>query len=464
MPRRDYTLVKQTKVPKIRDNSFRVPIGNHDTNWLWFYDVAALLRSQSHFKKKDGSWSGGGEFHQASYKASHRVKPYIMVKNNSLAWGTAGGVSNLSTALPAVGTPSSSAPNVGSIVNSFGTIDQIREAYKVDFAEAWSRTRPGAPEASLMQFIVELRDFPAVPGRQFLASIMGKAQAKRMKKYRNSFLRSWLSGPPEQIPWKLQTQLGIFKALGSEYLNHVFGWVPFISDLEKLYVLSQTIDNRLIQIKRDNNRGIRRKAKIRNDQEMATLTATNPNGAHYGVQNAPPNWGLNGKSVWTTTTKLSTKVWYSARYRYYIPDMNAGTWIPKARAVLSGANITPSLVWELTPWSWLVDWFGNIGTVLSNFSENAVENLTADYSFLMVNLKATTISSSFGGWKGVHSEPGSTFLTNIPDVDHDYCSVYEREIKARVYGSPYGLGVKFSSLNNRQLGVLAALGITQSSF
>lgn len=449
-------------MPKIHNASFPMHVGANGAQTLWRYDISALLNSSPHFRLRNGSWSGGGEFFKVSYKTFHETQAYDWWKNGSHAVGVSAGCGNLATALPAVGTASSSAPNVSSIVSSFGKIDAQRESAKIDFTKGWNMTMPGKPEADLAQFIVELRDFPLIPGSQALRQLLGRSSPS-VRRHKVSFFRNWLSGPVEAIPWKLQMQLGFFRSLGSEYLNHVFGWAPFVRDLQKLYVLSQTIDNRIKQIARDNNRGIRRKAVVRNQVDSSTTTQTSALTPYFGALYSPPNWGLNGKSEWTTTTSVTQRVWFSARYRYYIPDVGSGAWIPRARKALYGGIPTPSLVWELTPWSWLVDWFGNVGDVLANFSQNAVENLVADYAFCMVHTKAKTVSRSHSGWTGL-PETGGTFRTHVPGGELTLTSQYETETKVRVLGTPYGLGVKWNDLSGRQLGVLAALGITKSKF
>jgi hypothetical protein len=160
---------------------------------------------------------------------------------------------------------------------------------------------------------------------------------------------------------------------------------------------------------------------------------------------------------------IERKSWYSARYRYYIPGVSSPDWISKAKRSLAGADITPSLLWELTPWSWLTDWFLDVGDVISNFSENAVSNLVADYSYCMVNTILSVSNTSIGGWGGV-SQPLPPFIWQIPAYSHNLETKMEVNVKARVAGSPYGLGVKWPSLSGRQLGILAALGITQARF
>lgn len=439
--------------PRIRTNLIPIVV-NNGGGVMYAYDVQALLWSESHRRTRGGGWSGGGEFLQASQTLGHVFCPYSWLRNGVKSYGLAGGVYPLNLSM---------APDVNSIVSSFGDIGQQRESARADFTSGWEKTRPGRPEASLAQFLIELRDFPLVPGFQALGKSLGKASAQRVARHRTSFFRDWVSGPVEMIPRKLQMQAGFFKSLGSEFLNIEFGWKPFIRDLTQLYVLSQTIDNRIRQIARDNGRGIRRRAEVSDSQSTSETEETSTLFPFLGCGNGPPNWST-GQSLHTVTTTLSRRSWYSARYRYYIPDVGSGSWIPKARRALMGALVTPSLLWELTPWSWMIDWFTNVGDVISNFSENAVDNLVADYAFCMINTKSTVTAVSTGSWKQIGPSGYPVIPTYIPGGSHN-CQSWKRvELKARVRGSPYGLGVKWVDLSDRQLAILAALGISQGMF
>lgn len=441
-------------LPRIRSNIQPWAVDNNGSKVLYMYDVAALIWSQNHRRLRGGSWDGGGEFLQARQSVDHALNFYDWLRNGNRWKGLAGGVNPLASALP---------PNVNTIVGNFGTMSQWRESARADFTTGWNKTAPGRPEASLAQFLVELRDFPLVPGFQTLKQSLGRAPRRKIGRYRTSFFKDWVSGPIESIPRKLQIQVGFFRSLGSEYLNWQFGWVPFVSDLEKLYVLSQTIDNRIRQIARDNGRGVRRRAETGFDQTTDYQEQAFPVSSFGGVNNAPPNWASPASSRWSVTTVTTRRSWYSARYRYYIPDVGSGSWIPKARRILYGAQITPALLWELTPWSWMIDWFLNVGDVISNFSENAVDNLVADYAFSMINTKVTQTAVSTGSWSKVGPISGP-IPSNIAGGNHNLTSVMRKEIKVRVRGTPYGLGVKWGSLTDHQLGILAALGISQGMF
>lgn len=143
--------------------------------------------------------------------------------------------------------------------------------------------------------------------------------------------------------------------------------------------------------------------------------------------------------------------------RYYTPDIGSSMWTKRAKAALFGALPTPSLLWEVLPWSWLIDWYTNIGDVIDNASTNAVDNLVQLYSYIMSSRKVTrnlvvTCQWQAGVANYCYFSAGSG-IASFTSVD---------ETKARAGGlSPYGLDSSLPDLSNYQLAVLTALGLSK---
>jgi hypothetical protein len=123
------------------------------------------------------------------------------------------------------------------------------------------------------------------------------------------------------------------------------------------------------------------------------------------------------------------------------------------------------------PYSWLIDWFSNVGDVVSNMSMNAVDNLVTNYSFVMRResweQSASVITwhekrDDFGG--SPPSKSSSSLGSWWKAHRGSYSSTERWEIKSRVGGgNPFGLDVSLPSLSGRQLAILAALGISRQS-
>jgi hypothetical protein len=253
----------------------------------------------------------------------------------------------------------------------------------------------------------------------------------------------------------LHQRLDGYRHLGGEYLNAVFGWKPFVNDLIKMYFLYQTIDKRLAQLVRENGKAIRRKATVEDDV-TGNQVVTNYSFPWANVIGAPANGGT-GKTRYTVETRTTTRVWFSGSFRYYVPDIGSSQWTARAYAALFGALPTPELLWEVLPWSWLIDWFSNVGDVISNCSTNAVDNLTLRYSFIMKHVSTSTTCTS-SVWADASTLPSDNWRA----AANTFTTTKLVETKVRVGGgNPFGLNVSLPSLSLYQLSILAALGISR---
>jgi hypothetical protein len=106
-------------------------------------------------------------------------------------------------------------------------------------------------------------------------------------------------------------------------------------------------------------------------------------------------------------------------------------------------------VWELTPWSWLADWFTNVGDVVANMSTGYAENLAAQYAYVMGTTQISTC------W--------DTSLNTKQGVIHN-SSGYTETYKHRVGASPFGFGLTSNDFSARQWSILAALGLSRLKF
>jgi len=306
----------------------------------------------------------------------------------------------------------------------------------------WRKARPGNPLAKAGQWVVELRDLPRAPGRALLrsghpAAIMAAAAfAKKMS------------------------------ALGNEYLNVVFGWKPFVEDLHEVIKLHERLDKHLADLYKRQREGVHRRREV-----SESSSTTNTETPIVGNQLACFLAGDSGISIGGALTgakgRLITSVtdyehsWFVGKFRYYIPEMIEGRMSPRVKLAMYGALPTPSLLYEVFPWTWLAGWFTNFGDVVSNVSANAVDNLVADYSFIMTTTRRLTVVTAQATWpKQNWSLPGD--IGDSGDVTAT--RTYGWESRLRAYASPYGFGVTYGSLSAYRMSILAALGISKSRF
>jgi len=382
----------------------------------------ALLVSSSHPQDESGRYTSGGSFlvikdkyvtekspsvYNYANKATDVLWKSCFVPSSSIKTLTSGSVSATFPALPVTST-------VQNTTQSYG-------------ATGWRRSRPGNPVASAFNFAAELRDLPT-------------------------------------LPLKMLYKLKNFRSLGSEYLNITFGWLPFVSDIKKMYELHRTLNSKLNQLMVDNGKGIRRRRSLGDTSTSTAGVKTSSGAPGVGCFPTPANNWLSGNSSSQIVTTDSEKIWFVGRFRYYVPDIGSDQWTKKATAALYGANPTPEAIYNAIPWTWLIDWFSNIGDAVSNASSNAVGNETADYCYVMRENSHSEVQTCLGSGVGRTRQGPGALNRYVEDLRYSISATYERTIKSRVAGSPYGFGVSFGGLSAYQGGVLAALGISRSRF
>jgi hypothetical protein len=275
-----------------------------------------------------------------------------------------------------------------------------------------------------------------------------------LKQFRSLMKRA---GAFHRIPAVLLRDLSAFRSLGSEYLNVEFGWRPFVNDVRQMYNLWKIVDREMARIIRENGRTIHRKTTLENDVSTSQTGFANAT-PFSNVAGAPPAI-MPGFTQYSLTTRTYTRIWYSAAYRYWIPDVSSSLWDARARAALFGVLPTAELLWNVLPWSWLIDWFSNVGDVISNISPNAVDNLVAEYSFIMKHTRVDQLAQACC----YSAAPASGSIYQYRGFDGAFWSRRRTEIKVRVGGgNPFGFGFKAGDLTNRQLGILAALGMSRA--
>jgi hypothetical protein len=371
-------------------------------------DIGLVMVSIPH-RRVNGKWNGGGPF--ALYKRKITgMHSRVRMGNNGVFVG--GDVTTGYLPGPHVSggyTP----PLLESVVNQINM--------NADFTTGYKKARPGNPVASAGQFLYELyTDLPTIPLR---------------------------------LLWKLRK----FQTLGHEYLNIQFGWLPFVSDLKKMYNLTQTIHKRLDELVRNNGKVIHREATVRSSRDVTSSVVHSeyPFSGLSLFSYMPPLWG-SGRTTIITTTETTERVWFSADFRYYTPDIGSSRWTARAVATLFGVNPTPDLLYQVLPWSWLLDWFTNVGDVISNASNNAVDNLVADHAFIMRHASVKTTTSISTSWENHGNEDGmKNGSLSLESFDFT-------ETKCRGMGNPFLPSLSLTDFTSRQAGIAAALGISRS--
>lgn len=299
------------------------------------------------------------------------------------------------------------------------TPDEIFGDLKQYYATGYARTRPDKREADVSVFIAELRQLPTLPLRLF-------------------------------------NRLRSIKALGSEYLNVQFGWAPLVRDIQAMYGLQQKIGKRLKQLRDENRKIIRRTATIERTASHNFVDG-GTSWPFYGLSTLPPNY-LTGSGSHSKLTAERSRVWFVGKYIYYLPDDLDHQWDARARRALFGFGVTPGILWQALPWSWLIGWFSNLQDVLNNLSPGPLDGLTLTAGYTMKQTVYTELLEASGYW-----EPSGTFSVSNSG-SYNLSTVIQIENKSRILGgNPFGVEFDSGKWTPFQMSILAALGASRSN-
>jgi len=150
---------------------------------------------------------------------------------------------------------------------------------------------------------------------------------------------------------------------------------------------------------------------------------------------------------------------FSGGFRFYYPEISTAldhlAEIEHNANLLLGTRLDPEVLWNLQPWTWLVDWFINFGDVLGNLSAIISDDLVMQYGYIMME---TRISKEITIPRGIRLSnfPGATYFDEKPLVLN-----LELHQKMRAFASPFGFGLTPEMFTPQQWAILAALGMSQ---
>lgn len=242
------------------------------------------------------------------------------------------------------------------------------------------------------------------------------------------------------------------KNAGSEYLNVQFGWQPLLNDIRKFSDATRNADKILAQYERDAGRVVRRKyvfPSVRETSE-AVLSST-ARAVTIGFSSG--HWyylPADGRVIRRRETLRNQ--WFSGAFTYHLPtgydSRSELARIALLADKLYGVALTPETLWNISPWSWVVDWFSNTGDVISNLQDFATGGLVMPYGYMMERtITKDTYTIERPGFKNGNLKVAPLTLVT--------------ESKVRRQANPFGFGVSWSGLSSFQVSILAALGISR---
>lgn len=262
---------------------------------------------------------------------------------------------------------------------------------------------------------------------------------------------------------ELRKRIDYFRSLGKEYLNVQFGWIPFINDLKSTCQAIVDRHQLIAQYQRDSGKNVRRAYHFAPKREV---TITDPidgklSSLLFGTtwENDFRGWSLceTGSAKYQLMTTKETHVYFRGCFTYYLPEGDSfldrmERNVSLAQRVLS-TSLNPELLYQLTPWSWLVDWFTHFGRYISTFSRFATDGLVLRYGYLMAkqSIEYRHILRNVRLGQGGHYGPYRTVELVTSSVR-----------KERFRSTPYGFGIDTSTFTDFQWSILGALGLTKA--
>lgn len=368
--------------------------------------------SEDHTREGNG-WSGGGEFRS---------------KKNFVRYNPSGSMKI---------APGGNPMYTGSVYAIAPTPAVFHKPILDLFNFGPSVYRQANPDKAIMDVgnaIYELKDVPGMLKAAFEVELSATNLAISRKKYAKADFY------PDSLSKVSDFNLAV-----------AFGWLPLLSDCISLYQGQKKLAKTIAQLKRDNGRPIRRRFEVKDQtQDSSEILASGSD--PYGT-NLSPNFitRVYGDGHWELSRHETTRMWFSGQFRSWLPEqgqMSDDQWTSMIRNRLFGLSPTPSRIYKAMPWSWLIDWFSNVGDNLANLNTNVADRQINDYAFLMRHSETFNRLSVL---QRFHTEGDNV-------VEARAITESGTSLKERTQASPFGFGIKIPDLSPFQLTILGSLG------
>jgi hypothetical protein len=269
-------------------------------------------------------------------------------------------------------------------------------------------TSPTHADWSAANAIYELKDFRDIP--------------RNIRDLGNDILLH--DGPPN----------GIFKTHANDYLVWTFGIQPLISDLQQSLKFIKRTESRLDDLNgfsRPN--GVSKNRTIYKETSPRQFWGTSYCTGVYGAQ-----------AVFSTYLTTSRKIWGSVNWQIppeNLPPKDSSNRWALANRLANGLQISPSTLWNAMPWTWMIDWFSNIGDFI-DIAGNAIGARSGRYC-VMEHVRVQC-----------HCESGSPGFTPLDGAFY--------ETKARTPMPFVYPEVRLPFISNGMAGILSSLAIQRA--
>jgi hypothetical protein len=199
----------------------------------------------------------------------------------------------------------------------------------------------------------------------------------------------------------------LFQSVGSsmskfganEYLKFQYGWKPLVADVRKFMSIVDQVERRLRKIERLQRDGILRttfKPEGASVKAFKAVTFTPGSGDDPEVLwRFPQESGTNGYGV-QVSTQMTTERWCQCIWSADNGGLPPPTDIEQlnlARRAVYGGTVDGNTLWQLMPWSWLLDWTSNASEYLG--SQRDVVGAKLSSTVLMKTTKLQSVNTPY---------------------------------------------------------------------
>lgn len=215
-----------------------------------------------------------------------------------------------------------------------------------------------------------------------------------------------------------------------------FGILPLISDAQKLMIFQKYVDQRIDELTRLRERGLKRTIDLTRDSATSTFDAAIES---TGVS-------MTGIPVTKTTTRT---VRGHARWRLIseLPLKTDSQIRAEAIRIVSGSKLDFVTMYEAMPWSWLIDYFVNLGDFVQAYRNSL--GVVPSNPRIMTHLETVTRHLQ---WRYTHQNGRQVILSRY----HCTSSSKRRQSIAA------GLTAQETFLTGRQLSILGSLSVLKA--
>lgn len=438
------------------------PVPNHAYQLGVFYDwvhgghdVDRVVYGTPHFmwetmpvnqvnkKSKSGNWTPGGDW--LSVRTSLTNNSFGQSKETYIRPGYgrcyAGGFTQRLTGSLANYT------NVYSgYVQDKQYLDSLLKNLDSYGVEGFKRARPDAPLFSFANSLYELREVPKMLKEKTIALLQAMyGPNPRHWVRRRKARRRWYNRQARRSP-------DFMRRVSDDYLAIELGWIPLYSDIKNFIWAFNNLDRRLKDLLRNAGKPVRRKRDLREAQVTSRTISSVNHGTPWNpniAQSFVTQCYANSDATTVETEDIYDEIYFIGQFRYTLPKLvKTKQGIRALGYRMMGIQLDPLTLWNALPWSWLADYFTNLGDTIDSLLPSTVaEGTRCDWAYVV---RRKTV---------VYTRTCTAYMWGADGREKKVTSKYTmtHTIKSRRRVHPFGVASP-SQLTPRQSAILLALG------